>query len=483
MNKVLKFNLLTLFFLVFSVGVFAQEAAADAPAADAAVGTVDVNVGKTLFKNNCANCHAKNMVSKLTGPALAGVEERWAEYPQEDLYSWIRNSQGLIQAGHPRATELWAEWDPVVMNAFPNLTDVEIESILAYINDVVVNGGGGGRGGGPTVDTVSTEEDSNTFLFVTLFIILALLAVVLARIVSNLNYITKVRAGEDPGERRTLVDILTSKGLIAFVIFALIVLLGATTVDKAINLGRQQGYMPEQPIKYSHVTHAGLQQIECQYCHSGARRSKHAVIPPASTCMNCHAAIKVGSKYGTAELTKIYASVGWDPSTNKYIEGYEDLEQDEIKAIYTKWIADTYVEENAILDQKGERIMEDQWNGIVSALTRPEVDDNEIFGPIPWVRIHNLPDHAYFNHSQHVSVGKVECQTCHGQIQEMEVVYQASPLSMGWCVNCHRQTEVQFADNEYYNTYDLYHEQLQAGERDKVTVEDIGGIECQKCHY
>ena len=467
MNKVLKFNLLTLFFLVFSIGASAQG---------------DPEIGKTLFKNNCASCHAKNMVSKLTGPALAGVEERWADYPREDLYAWIRNSQAQIAAGHPRAVELWAEWKPVNMNAFPTLTDDEIEGILSYIN-VVANAPTDNvvtdRGAGP----VQSEEDSNTFLFVTLFIILALLAVVLARIVSNLNYMAKVRAGEDPGERRTLVDILTSKGLIAFVIFALVVLLGATTVDKAINLGRQQGYMPEQPIKYSHVTHAGLQQIECQYCHSGARRSKHAVIPPASTCMNCHAAIKVGSKYGTAELTKIYASVGWDPSTGRYIEGYEDLEQDEIKAIYTKWIADTYVEENTTFDRKGERIVEDQWDGIVSALTRPEVDDNEIFGPIPWVRIHNLPDHAYFNHSQHVSVGKVECQTCHGQIQEMEVVYQASPLSMGWCVNCHRQTEVQFADNEYYNTYDLYHEQLQAGERDKVTVEDIGGIECQKCHY
>jgi len=199
--------------------------------------------------------------------------------------------------------------------------------------------------------------------------------------------------------------------------------------------------------------------------------------------MNCHVAVKVGSTYGTQELTKIYASVGWDPSTDSYIENYEELSRSDIERIYKKWIADTYVKDKGSLDVKGEKLIEDQWEGIVESLTDPAVGDNKVAGPIEWVRIHALPDHVYFNHAQHVTVGKQECQTCHGPVEEMAVLEQYSPLSMGWCINCHRETEVQFVDNEYYDTYKLYHEELATGEREKVTVEDIGGLECQKCHY
>ncbi len=454
---------------LFSFSSFAQEA--------------DIEAGKTLFRNNCASCHNKNMKQDLTGPALGGVEERWADYPEEDLYSWIRNSQAMISAGHPRATEVWDQWKPVQMQNFLNLSDEDIANILGYINctfegncpgDPVVADGPG--------PLLQEPESDNTALFIVLALILGILAVVLARIASNLNYMIKVKEGNAPERRRTLVEILTSKGVIAFVIFALVVLGGYTTVNNAIMLGRQQGYQPEQPIKFSHATHAGIQQIDCQYCHDGARRSRHSVIPAANTCMNCHKAIEVGSQYGTAELTKIFASIGYDPSTDTYIEDYESMSEEDIKKVYSKWIADTYIQNDGDASQV-EEVIEEQWEGIVKALTNPENGDEKIAGPIEWVRIHNLPDHVYFNHAQHVSVGKVECQTCHGQVEEMEVVGQYAPLSMGWCVNCHRQTEVQFKDNEYYKSYAKYHEELANGKRDKVTVEEIGGLECQKCHY
>lgn len=90
-------------------------------------------IGKTTFKNYCASCHNKNMKDDMTGPALGGVEERWADYPREDLYSWIRNSQQLASEKHPRAISLVKEWDNIVMNPFPNLTDEEIEGILLYV--------------------------------------------------------------------------------------------------------------------------------------------------------------------------------------------------------------------------------------------------------------------------------------------------------------------------------------------------------------
>ena len=461
-------GLLLLLLIVFSYTVEAQP---------------NIEEGKTLFRNACAACHNKNMKTDLTGPALGGVEERWAEYPREDLFRWIRNSQAMIAEGHPKAVELWDQWKPTVMNPFPDYTDDQIESLLLYINDeytkvpvqsAATDAAGGAAGG-----------QSYAFLYWVLFIILAVVALVLARFIVSLNKIAAAQEGDDAPDQKTLFEMLTSRGVVSFLIFALVVFGGYTTVSNGIDFGRQQGYAPEQPIKFSHATHAGIQGIDCQYCHDGARRSKHAVIPAANTCMNCHRAVKVGSQYGTAEITKIYASIGYDPSTDRYIPNYLEgnISEDTIKAIYTKWIADQYLAESGApaMDRKGEALVREQWDDIKSSLTnelKPEIP-----GPIEWVRIHHLPDHVYFNHSQHVTVGKIECQDCHGKAEEMEVLSQYAPLSMGWCINCHRQTEVQFAGNSYYESYAKYHEELSAGTRDKVTVEDIGGLECQKCHY
>ena len=440
--------------------------------------------GKKLFVEKlCASCHDKKMKSDLTGPALSGVLDRWADYPEADLYAWIRNSQKLINQGHPRAVELWNQYKPTVMTAAEALTDEEIASMLLYIQGVS-DGTFGPKPKEGDVAGVGVAAKSSTpkWLYYALFALLGFLALLLSRIISNLNVIAAKKEGREY-ERKTLMQTLTSKGVIGFALFAAIILGGYTTVNNAINLGRQQGYAPEQPIKFSHATHAGLHKIDCQYCHDGARRSKHSVIPAANTCMNCHSAIKVGSEYGTAELTKIYASVGFDPASGKYIDNYEDKSNEELKAIFQSWIAETYKKENSLdeLDREGERLVEAQWDGIVSSLTNDQ--KKTIQGPIEWERIHNLPDHVYFNHAQHVTIGELECQQCHGKVEEMDVLQQHSPLSMGWCINCHRETEVKFADNDYYKSYEKYHDELASGEKGKVTVEDIGGLECQKCHY
>lgn len=440
--------------------------------------------GKTLFTNYCASCHAKNMKSKMTGPALGGVQGRWAN--KADLYSWIRNSQGMIAAGNPRAIELWNEWKPTVMTSFEKLTDDEIGSILLYVDGMytgtyeapAVAAGGAVAAAGGTKD----EGNSSYWIYGLITAFLAGLSVILFRIIGNLNQLSAAKEGLEY-ERPTLIKTLTSKGVVTFLLFCLVVLGGYTTVNRAINLGRQQGYQPDQPIKFSHAVHAGENKIDCQYCHDGARRSKHSVIPAANTCMNCHKAIKVGSKYGTAELTKIYASIGYDPINNKYVENYENMPEDSIKAMYTAWMADAYITEKEIpaIDEEGEELVAEQWKGLKKSLTNDQ--KKTIPGPIEWIRIHNLADHAYFNHAQHVSVGKVACQTCHGEVEKMEVVKQYSPLSMGWCINCHRQTEVKFKDNPYYASYGNLHKEIQEGKREKVVVADIGGLECQKCHY
>lgn len=442
----------------------------------------DASAGATIFRNYCGSCHAKNMKDNLTGPALGGVEGRWGEYPRQDLYAWIRNSQAMISQGHPRAVAVWEEWKPTVMTNFPALTDLEIESVLLYINNQYEGVGDTTPGvPGGEEDDAAVAAGANLWLYGGILLILVVLSFVLARVIANLRYMQAVARGEDV-RRKTLAETLTSPGLIAFLVFAAILFGGYTTVNNAIELGRQQGYQPTQPIKFSHALHSGVNKIECQYCHSGARRSKHSVIPPTSTCMNCHRAIKKGPKYGTAELTKIFASIGYDPNADKYIENYDEMPREEIEVIFKKWISDNYAVDNGgLIDREGEQVVTQQWNDIVAALT--DDHDREVAGPIEWPRIHNLPDHAYFNHAQHVAVGKLECQTCHGPVQEMEEVYQYSPLSMGWCINCHRQTPVQFDENPYYESYEQYHEELDAGTRQRVVVEEIGGIECQKCHY
>lgn len=458
--------ILTCFILVFSLSMSAQ----------------DLDNGKTLFKNNCASCHAKTMKTDMTGPALAGFMERWADYPMSDLYKWIRNSQGMIAEGHPRAVELWNDWKPVVMQANQGLTDVQIDDIFGYINGV--SDGTYGPPPPPPVDpAVAQSNGASNWLYYGLFALLAFLAIILARIISNLSRMQAEKDGV-PYESKNLLQTIFSKGVISFLLFILIVMGGYYTVNNAMNLGRQKGYAPDQPIKFSHATHAGIQKIDCQYCHDGARRSKHSVIPAANTCMNCHAAIKEGSEYGTAELTKVYASIGFDPTTGKYIDDYHtSFTNADAEKVYTKWIADSYMKAEGVeeLGREGEREVKEQWDGIVSSLTNEQKDF--VGGPIEWIRIHNLPDHVYFNHAQHVTVGKLECQECHGQVEQMDVMAQHSPLSMGWCINCHRETEVQFAGNDYYKSYEKYHSEMASGLRDKVTVEDIGGLECQKCHY
>ena len=187
--------------------------------------------------------------------------------------------------------------------------------------------------------------------------------------------------------------------------------------DSAMRLGHSKGYAPVQPIAFSHLQHAGINGINCLYCHVGAEKSKVASIPSVNVCMNCHKGVQAGEN---------------------------DEETKEIQKIYTYYNANK---------------------------------------SIPWVRIYNLPDFVYFNHSQHVTVGKIACQTCHGPVESFVVQHEYPSLSMGWCINCHRQTPVQFTTNKYYGMYHELQQELQQGKIGVVTEANVGGTECQKCHY
>jgi mono/diheme cytochrome c family protein len=379
--------------------------------------------GKALFRSNCASCHAveRNMI----GPSLSNVWERWES--QEKLISWTRNSQAMIASGDPYAVKIFNEWNKSVMSAFTNLDDDQILSIIDYIYAETKHKGWDAAPGTVVAPGAAVKDEGlNRTILIALLVLLLFMAAGLWVVTSRLDKVVKEKEGEEiPAEKSFWECIWTKKTkvLLGLVIGILVVY---NLANGAIDLGRQQGYAPEQPIKYSHELHAGQLKIDCQYCHSGASKGKHANIPSVNVCMNCHKYVQEGPQYGTAEIAKIYEAAGWDPEAQAY--------------------------------------------------TRPQQ-------PIQWVRIHNMPDHVYFNHAQHVVAGGVDCQTCHGPVQEMEVMAQFAPLSMGWCINCHRQTDVQFTGNDYYSIFDKYHEAIKKGEKMNVTVEDIGGTDCQKCHY
>lgn len=384
--------------------------------------------GKALFQANCASCHAVG--KKLTGPALAGVEERGPWSDRKKLYAWIKNPAGFAKAD-AYAANLIKEYNGVLMTGFPGLAEAEIDAIVTYVNTEASK-----PAPGPVAGTAVAGQpaEDNSLLFGILALVLAIVAIILLQINSNLKKLTDEKDGLVRGEP---VAFWRNKAYIATGIILLFLVGGYFTIQGAIGLGRQTNYQPEQPIYYSHKVHAGVNQVNCLYCHGGAMEGKHANIPSVNVCMNCHMAINEynGEKMfredgtevnGTAEIQKLYDFAGWDPAANKYTG-------------------------------KGK--------------------------PIEWIKIHNLPDHVYFNHSQHTKAGGVACQTCHGEIQNMGEVYQFSNLSMGWCINCHRETNVKFQENGFYSMYEKFHNDIKNGKMDSVTVEKIGGTECQKCHY
>ena len=414
------FALLTLIFSL-SFNSFSQE--------------VDIAKGKSLFNANCAACHKLN--KNLIGPALAGVS---AKYEKDWLYTWIKNSNAMIKSGDERAVAIWEEWNKAAMNAFPQLSNMDIDNILAYTDykpEPVV----------AATAAVSTVDQSQVSGFASTDLILVVLIIILIVLVAMLFLVNKtlksisLKSGVKYPESKPLFKVPIWKLFIRnqFLIFCSVVVFLLSSAYFAygwlMQIGVDQGYMPVQPIHYSHKIHSGANQIECQYCHSSVRKSKHSGIPSLNVCMNCHQNIAeyngeedlekgYTKDFYTNEIKKLYKAVGWDEESRTY------------------------------------------------------TGDTE---PVKWVRIHNLPDFVYFNHSQHVNVGGIDCKECHGPIEEMEIVYQHSSLTMGWCINCHRESEVNVKNNEYYTKI---HEELSKKYGvEKLTVAQMGGLECGKCHY
>ncbi|MDB4144334.1 c-type cytochrome [Flavobacteriaceae bacterium] len=411
-----------LFFSIISTSLFAQEG--------------DPVKGKSLFNANCAACH--QLDKKMTGPALRYVETRLSEeegLDREWLNAWIRNSSALIKSGDAYANKIYAEYNGSAMTAFPQLSDDDLTNILAYTAQdkaVPVAAVAAAAPGAQAEGGVSQE-----IVLGALAILFGLLALGLFLVNKTLRRFAAANNVEiaEAVKRKSLWKAFVNNQFLMLVVAIFFLLSSAYFVyGYLMQVGVDQGYQPIQPIHYSHKIHAGDNGIDCKYCHSSARVSKHSGIPALNVCMNCHKSIyevapstatdEYSKAFYDGEIQKLYDAVGWDDAEQKY-----------------------------------------------TGKTKP----------VKWVRIHNLPDFAYFNHSQHVSVAGLECQTCHGPVEEMEIMYQFSPLTMGWCINCHRETNVKVQDNDYY---DKIHEALTKKYGvEQLTAAQMGGLECGKCHY
>ncbi len=414
------------FLLTLSTSLFSQ--------IDASTG--DAEAGKSLFNTNCAACH--KLYKNMTGPSLFGVVQKYEE-DYEWLGKWIRNSTALIATGDARANAIFEEYNQTAMNTFEGLSDADISNILAYTNEeppVIIDEG-------PGDDSTVEPGVSNNIILAILGLVLLLLVAVLFLVNNTLKKFAQAQgieiAEEETGKSIWKAFVENQFLVLVSVIF---LLLGSAyfAYGWMSQVGVDQGYAPVQPIHYSHRIHAGDNQIECKYCHSSARVSKTSGIPSLNICMNCHKSISevagreagdnssvnedYSKEFYDKEIQKLYKAVGWDEATQSYTGETQAVE---------------------------------------------------------WVRIHNLPDFAYFNHSQHVSVAGIECQKCHGPVEEMEIMEQFAPLTMGWCINCHRETNVNLEGNEYY---EKIHEQLSKKYGvEKLTAAQMGGLECGKCHY
>lgn len=393
----------------------------------------DASKGGAIFQAKCTACH--KVETRVIGPALGPTLE--TETDDKWLTKWIQNNQALIAAKDPKALKIYNEYNQAAMTVFGDLSDGDVANVIAYVRDEHKKAATA-KSNQPAVPVETGPSDLVVYGLIGVIIIAFIVILVLNKVISTLERLVANRPALAPEEVAVEVEgpskgmllarkLVKNKKFVFFVSICGTIFFASWGWVTLWNTNVHTGYQPVQPIKFPHDLHAGVMQINCQYCHSGAYKSKNASIPSLNVCMNCHKVIttRMGAKEPSAEIAKIYDALGYDPATQKY--------------------------------------------------------DSTKMHPIQWVRVHNLPDLAYFNHSQHVKVQGLKCQTCHGPVETMKEVYQYSPVTMKWCIQCHKRTEVNIKGNAYYEKMEQVHELIRKG--GKVTEAMMGGIECGKCHY
>lgn len=411
--------------------------------------------GEELFNTHCATCH--KVLDNSTGPKIQGVRKKWLDggSTEASLYQWVKNWQ-VAAANDPYAKQV-AEWSPTTMSVFGFLSDDEITAIFDYADNytppvAAVSAVADGSGTG------TTEEKSNTWIWIILAIVFAGVILAVGGVRRQLRYAveeTESGAAKDKSYGDEIREFIFKNKVAVGIGTVVVLLIALVNGYFALNeIGVYNNYQPSQPIEFPHSIHAGINGIDCKYCHNSAEKSKSAGIPSVNVCMNCHKGIQGNTDAQKAQIAKIYAAAGYDP------EGA----------------------------------------GKYTGKTQP----------IIWNKVHVLPDHVYFNHQQHVVVGGLDCVQCHGDmtkestarvvpVEELSKIEGNIPLTratltMGWCIECHGSKEVSNGTLNTLNSgyYDEIHRRLSKHGKalyqkmladEKITVKELGGWECAKCHY
>lgn len=410
-------------------------------------GQEDYDAGEALFGANCASCHKPDENS--TGPALQGARQRWADAGEADnIYKWIANPVGLAGSGEsPYAVNI-SKYDASAMTAQGHLSKVEVDNILFFVDNYVKAGPVAGL-----AECYVVPEQKKGGVWKWLLIISTILAFVIVVLGSSARRLKEASDEYETDEDKTYLERIkdwawNNKALVGIGGLLIVFVLLSDLGYRAALIDVNEGYSPSQPIEFSHCVHAGNLEIDCKYCHNSVEKSKSAGIPTVNVCMNCHKSVNEGTYTGKSQIAKIYEAAGYDLDKREY-----DIKKSK---------------------------------------------------PIVWNKVHNLPDHVYFNHSQHVAVGEIDCKQCHGDVKQIDVgrVMHTSEinelegvtkltkpvLTMGWCIECHNETGIDIGKNAYYTEI---HDRLKKDpellkkymEDDKVSVRELGGWECAKCHY
>ncbi len=379
-----------------------------------------VKNGESLFKGNCTVCHGIDDV--VIGPALRDVHERRNE---DWIYAFIKNSQKVIKSGDEYAVNLYNQYSKTLMTSF-DFSDEELTAILTYIKaesskevQVAVADASQLAGDGQVGTSISSD---NFYLSIGLNLVLLLIIIfVLFRFTNLSKKYVILKDSQSKGKLLDDKDLEIVKSKFDFKKFA--------RSNKFVGVASFIfiGVFVKSCIDGLYTV--GIQQ-NYQPTQPIAFSHKIHAGQYEIDCNYCHTGVNISKS----------ANI---PSVNICMNCHNAINTDkpEIQKILTAY---------------------------------------EESRPIEWVRVHNLPDLAYFNHKQHVAVGGLDCATCHGPIEEMDVVYQYSELTMGWCINCHRETEVNAKGNDYYKKLVELHN---SSSKKPMKVEDIGGLECSKCHY
>ncbi|AEA43179.1 c-type cytochrome [Fluviicola taffensis] len=416
--------------------------------------------GEALFKSKCATCHAPHKDG--TGPKLFEVRKKWADGGAKEgsIYEWVANWNNAA-ASDPYAKQVSAV-KPTAMNTFPDLAGKkeDIDAIFDYIDaqpDPSAVVAGASLDGGSAV-AGEVEEDGLSWVWILMGVVFIVIIMAVGGVRRQLKNVTKENDGQAVNEDLSFGQEFKAwawkykryVGLGGLVVtFALIVSLFLSLYS----IGVLEDYQPSQPIEFPHDIHAGKNGIDCKYCHNSADNGKTAGIPTVNVCMNCHKQINGTTPEQQEKIANIYEAAGYDPTTQSY-----------------------------------------------SGKTKE----------IIWNKVHVLPDHVYFNHQQHVVAGQVDCKQCHGDMTKQKETAKVQPvtelnkvpdniqltkatLTMGWCIECHAEKEISSGslDSKGSNYYNEIHNRLLKDKKlynkyladKKVTVKELGGWECAKCHY